>query len=145
LVQVARSRPIWAAGPAREAREKLQREAVPRLHELLAENDRLRAELAAAMIATEAPKEAAPVATRAATRARIAAALRAAPALSDRQHARALAVSDKTVASVRAALVASADLPQLDRTVGADGRSRAARRPQAARARQRGEPCGERR
>ena len=81
------------------------------------------------------------MASREATRARIADALRAAPERSDRQHARELAVSDKTVASVRAALVATAEVPQLARTVGADGRSRPARRPQAAR----GEPLDGRR
>ena len=113
LVQVARSAPFWSAGPSRDAREKLQREAVPRLHGLLAENDRLRAELAAAMIATEAPQEAVSVATRAETRARIAAALLAAPERSNRAHADALGVSHHTVADVRDDLTGIGQIAQL--------------------------------
>jgi ParB-like chromosome segregation protein Spo0J len=43
---------------------------------------------------------------------------------SDRQIAKTVGVSDKTVGSVRADLEATAEIPQLKKTVGADGRAR---------------------
>jgi site-specific DNA-methyltransferase (adenine-specific)/site-specific DNA-methyltransferase (cytosine-N4-specific) len=59
-------------------------------------------------------------------RAIIADQLRETPGRSNRWVARMLGVDDKTVAVVRAALLATAEIPQFDRTVGADGKSRPA-------------------
>lgn len=58
----------------------------------------------------------------------IADALREAPERSDRQHAEALGTDHKTVASVRRELEATAELPQLPKTTGKDGKSRPAKR-----------------
>ncbi|MFT4162497.1 MT-A70 family methyltransferase [Shinella sp.] len=50
--------------------------------------------------------------------------LRETPSLSSRAIAARLGVDDKTVSSVRGKLEATAEIPQLDKTVGADGRER---------------------
>lgn len=50
--------------------------------------------------------------------------LKATPERSDRATAKLATVSDKTVASVRKELEETAEIPQLDATVGADGKSR---------------------
>jgi hypothetical protein len=55
--------------------------------------------------------------------------LRETPQQSDNQIAEALGVTDKTVAKRRQHLEATSEIPKLDRTVGADGKSRPARRP----------------
>jgi ParB family chromosome partitioning protein len=54
----------------------------------------------------------------------IADALKDAPEKSNRQHGRELGVDDKTVGSVREKLESTAEIPQLSKTVGADGKSR---------------------
>ena len=59
----------------------------------------------------------------------IAASLTADPGLSNRQHAERTGVSDKTVASVRERLEATAEIPQSDERVSADGRVRPATQP----------------
>src|SRR5438270_4698487 len=59
-------------------------------------------------------------------RALIADELRRAPAQSDRKVAAQFRVDGKTVASVRRQLLATAEIPQLLATVGADGKYRAA-------------------
>ena len=66
------------------------------------------------------------------TRELIADALRDEPGRSNRQHARDLGVDDHTVRAVRERLEATAEIPQLDRREGADGKVRPAQRPQAA-------------
>jgi N6-adenosine-specific RNA methylase IME4/ParB-like chromosome segregation protein Spo0J len=50
--------------------------------------------------------------------------LRETPQLSNRLIARDLGCDDKTVAAVRDEMESSAEIPQLDRTIGADGRER---------------------
>jgi hypothetical protein len=55
----------------------------------------------------------------------VAALLKAKPERSDNATARLAHVSDKTVTSVRRELEATSEIPKLDATVGADGRSRA--------------------
>ena len=50
--------------------------------------------------------------------------LRETPERSNRQIAAGLGVDDKTVGVTRAALEATAEIPQLERTVGADGKAR---------------------
>jgi site-specific DNA-methyltransferase (adenine-specific) len=55
--------------------------------------------------------------------------LRETPQQSDNQIAEALGVSDKTVAKRRQHLESTSEIPKLERTVGADGKSRPARRP----------------
>lgn len=50
------------------------------------------------------------------------------PARSNRQIARDAGVDHQTVAAVRGSLEATGEVPQLDRTVGADGKERPARR-----------------
>src|SRR5918995_4722908 len=57
-------------------------------------------------------------------RALIADELKDDPARSNRQIAAGLGVDDKTVGSVRATMEATAEIPQLDRTIGADGKAR---------------------
>ncbi|MDP2618588.1 MAG: ParB N-terminal domain-containing protein [Hyphomicrobiales bacterium] len=57
--------------------------------------------------------------------------LRERPDRSNRQIAAELGVDDKTVGTVRAGLEATAEIPQLEKTVGADGRSR--RKPSVSR------------
>ena len=57
-------------------------------------------------------------------RALIADELRDQPERSNRQVASALGVDDKTVGSVREALIATAEIPQLERTIGGDGKWR---------------------
>lgn len=52
--------------------------------------------------------------------------LRTAPEKSNREHARQLGVDDKTIGTVRRQMVATAEIPQLTKTVGADGRERPA-------------------
>jgi ParB-like chromosome segregation protein Spo0J len=64
--------------------------------------------------------------TREQVRSLIADQLRDTPEWSNRRIAGGLGVDDKTVASVRAGLVATAEFPQLDKTVGADGKARRA-------------------
>jgi ParB-like chromosome segregation protein Spo0J len=56
-------------------------------------------------------------------------ALKLAPHLSNRQHARALAVDAKTVASVRAAAEATEEIPRLSDLQGSDGKMRPASSP----------------
>ena len=73
--------------------------------------------------------------TREQRRAIVEASLKADPQLSNREHARRTGVDDKTVGKARADLEATADIPQLSHTVGADGKSRTtqpARKPQPA-------------
>lgn len=56
--------------------------------------------------------------------------LKETPEQSDRQIAKALGVSDKTVGTQRKALEGTAEIPQLEKTVGADGKARTtARKP----------------
>lgn len=62
--------------------------------------------------------------TTAQKRALIADQLRDTPTISSRAIAAMLGVSDKTVAKVRQELVATAEIPQLEETVGADGKAR---------------------
>lgn len=57
-------------------------------------------------------------------RALIAQQLRETPQLSNRQIARDLGCDDKTVAAVRDELISTAEIPQLEKTIGADGRER---------------------
>lgn len=57
-------------------------------------------------------------------RALIAQQLRETPQLSNRQIAESLGVDHKTVAAERDELVATGEIPQLDKTIGADGRER---------------------
>jgi ParB-like chromosome segregation protein Spo0J len=64
--------------------------------------------------------------TRDQVRTLIADQLRDTPEWSNRRIAGSLGVDDKTVASVRVGLVATAEFPQLDKTVGADGKARRA-------------------
>jgi len=59
----------------------------------------------------------------------IAASVKADPDVSDREHARRTGASDKTVTSIRRDLESTAEIPQLDRTTGSDGKSRPASRP----------------
>ena len=54
--------------------------------------------------------------------------LKANPNRSDRETAKLAKVSDKTVGAVRHKMEATADIPQLGKTIGADGRERPARR-----------------
>ncbi|NCD21364.1 MAG: hypothetical protein EOL90_00280 [Spartobacteria bacterium] len=51
---------------------------------------------------------------------------------SNREIARQIGCDDKTVAAVRASLESTAEIPQLDRTVGADGKARPAKRESKA-------------
>lgn len=62
-------------------------------------------------------------------RAIVEAALKAQPEKSNREHAKTLGVDDKTVGSARARLESTAEIPQFDKTVGADGKERPATRP----------------
>lgn len=62
-------------------------------------------------------------------RAIVEAALKAQPEKSNREHGRTLGVDDKTVGAARARLEATAEIPQFDKTVGADGKERPASRP----------------
>jgi ParB-like chromosome segregation protein Spo0J len=55
--------------------------------------------------------------------------LKETPEQSDNQIAAALGVTDKTVAKRRQHLESTSEIPKLERTVGADGKSRPARRP----------------
>ena len=70
--------------------------------------------------------------TREQRRGVIASLLKANPERSDNATAKIAKVSDKTVTSVRRKLAATSDLPKLDKTVGADGRARPARKARAA-------------
>ena len=54
--------------------------------------------------------------------------LKASPERSNRDIARFAKVSDKTVTAARRSLEATAEIPQLDTTTGADGKARPARR-----------------
>lgn len=56
----------------------------------------------------------------------VAASLKADPQLSNREHARRTGVDHKTVTALREPLEATGEIPQLDKTVGADGRTRPA-------------------
>lgn len=58
--------------------------------------------------------------------------LRENPSQSNRQVAKGLGVDDKTVGAVRRRLEGTAEIPQLDRTVGADGKERPSTRPAPA-------------
>ena len=58
----------------------------------------------------------------------IAALLKATPERSNRQIARDVKVDDKTVGTVRKAMEATAEIPQLDKTTGEDGKARPAKR-----------------
>jgi len=64
--------------------------------------------------------------TREQVRSLIADQLRDTPEWSNQRVAGGLDVDDKTVASVRAGLVATSEIPRLDKTVGADGKARRA-------------------
>jgi ParB-like chromosome segregation protein Spo0J len=64
--------------------------------------------------------------TREQVRSLIADQLQDTPEWSNRRVAGGLGVDDKTVASVRMGLMATAEFPQLDKTVGADGKARRA-------------------
>lgn len=57
------------------------------------------------------------------------AALKAQPEKSNREHARSLGVDHKTVGAARDALESTGEIPQFDKTVGADGKERPASRP----------------
>ena len=59
----------------------------------------------------------------------IAESLKADPQLSNVEHARRTGTSDKTVKTVRDGLVATSEIPKLDKTTGADGRVRPASQP----------------
>ncbi|MDV3129099.1 ParB N-terminal domain-containing protein [Mycobacterium sp. 21AC1] len=54
----------------------------------------------------------------------LAASIKAEPELSDRQHAKRAKASDKTAGAVRRELESTAEIPQLDKRVGGDGRTR---------------------
>ena len=69
--------------------------------------------------------------TRALQRVRIEAALRSRPGESNRAIAGNLGVDDKTVAAVRSALEATAEIPRLMKTIGADGKARRKPPPRA--------------
>ncbi len=62
-------------------------------------------------------------------RAIVEAALKAQPEKSNREHARSLGVDHKTVGAARDALESTGEIPQFDKTVGADGKERPASRP----------------
>jgi hypothetical protein len=62
------------------------------------------------------------------------------PTQSNRQVAAQVKVDDKTVASVRAELEASAEIPQLEKTTGKDGKKRRAAKKRAAKKKARPEP-----
>lgn len=62
--------------------------------------------------------------TTAGKQAAIQKALQAAPEKSDRQLAKAIGVSDKTVGAVRSEMVGSAEIPQFTQTIGLDGKKR---------------------
>ncbi len=64
--------------------------------------------------------------TREQVRALIADQLRDTPEWSNQRVAGGLGVDDKTVASVRAGLMATSEIPRLDKTVGTDGKARRA-------------------
>jgi type I restriction enzyme M protein len=66
---------------------------------------------------------------QASKRAIIADQLRETPGRSNRWIGKQLGVDDKTVAAVRVALLATAEIPQFDRTLGADNKSRPASLP----------------
>lgn len=61
---------------------------------------------------------------REARRALLAASIKADPGLSDRQHAGRAGVSDKTATAVRRDLESTAEIPQLTKRTGADGKQR---------------------
>lgn len=63
-------------------------------------------------------------------RAIIAESLRADPELSNREHGRRVGVDDKTVGAVRRELESTAEIPQSDVRVSADGRERPATQPE---------------
>jgi hypothetical protein len=65
----------------------------------------------------------------------IAKVLKAQPEKSNRTIAKQTKVDDKTVAAVRTQLEATAEIPQLTKTVGADGRTRRVPQPRARQAR----------
>lgn len=56
--------------------------------------------------------------------------LRADPQLSNREHARRIGVDDKTVATVRKDMEATAEIPQSDTRTSGDGRVRPATQPE---------------
>jgi hypothetical protein len=58
--------------------------------------------------------------------------LKARPEQSNRQTAKLVGVDDKTVGKVRTEMEATAEIPQLDKTTGADGKARPARKMPAA-------------
>lgn len=62
-------------------------------------------------------------------RSLIAKVLKATPEASNREVARVMKVDHHTVASVREDLESTGEFPQLERTIGADGKARPARRP----------------
>ena len=55
--------------------------------------------------------------------------IKAQPKLSDSEHARRTGSSDKTATKVRSNLEATSEIPKLDETVGADGKTRPAKKP----------------
>lgn len=70
--------------------------------------------------------------TRDQRRSIIAEQLKRHPEKSNREHARQVGVDHKTVNSIRESLESTGEIPQLDRTVGADGKERPATRPTAS-------------
>lgn len=67
--------------------------------------------------------------TREQRRALVAESIKSDPQLSDREHGRRTGVSDKTAGAVRSELESTAEIPQFDKTVGADGKARPASKP----------------
>jgi hypothetical protein len=70
--------------------------------------------------------------TRKQKRALAAAMLRAHPEKSNRSIAESVNADDKTIASVRTELETTAEIPQLNKTQGSDGKTRTARKPSAS-------------
>lgn len=67
--------------------------------------------------------------SREARRGQVRKSLRADPQLSNREHARRTGVDDKTVATIRKDMEATAEIPQSETRVSADGRTRPATQP----------------
>lgn len=65
-------------------------------------------------------------------RALVAESVKADPQMADNVHAKRTGSSDKTVTSIREELEATSEIPKFDKTIGADGKERPARRPAPA-------------
>ena len=61
-------------------------------------------------------------------RALVAESVKADPQMADNVHAKRTGSSDKTVTSIREELEATSEIPKFDKTIGADGKERPARR-----------------